>query len=259
MPEGDTIYRTAVALRKAIDGRVVTEGPERLRGQTVAVVQPRGKHILIWFEPSGLALHTHMRMSGSWHLYRPGEVWRKPRRHATVMLGTDEWVAVCFSAPVCAILTEGQVDRHPALGGLGPDALADVTDLAEARRRLESRPDIDVGEAILDQRVLAGVGNVYRCESLFLARINPWTRVGDMTGEQREELLATAERLLKANTGTVRRTTITGAGASLAVYGRAGRPCPRCREPIRVARQGAHARVVYWCGFCQASLDGDSR
>lgn len=267
MPEGDTIFRTAATLRRAVGGAEVTAasanvrsvrdlGVDRLVGQRIGEIEPRGKHLLCWFEPSGLALHTHMMMSGSWHLYRPGERWRKPARFAKVTLSTGDWDAVCFSAPVVALLSAEQVARHPALTQLGPDALDDGVDLTEAGVRFAALADKTVGEALLDQRVLAGVGNVYRCEVLFLHRLDPWTPVGQLDATTRAEVLATAARLLKENvaSGSPRRVTTgrwDGRGDRLHVYGRARRPCPRCATPIAVARQGSQARVTYWCRRCQ--------
>jgi len=268
MPEGDTIFRAARTLRAALADREVTAvsttvpqvralGVERLVGQTVAAVESRGKHLLVWFAPSDLALHTHLRMSGSWHTYRPGERWRKPRHLARFVVEVPDRVAVCFAAPVVELLTRSQVERHPALAELGPDALADDVDLTEARRRLDARADVAVAEALLDQRVLAGVGNVFKSEVCFLERVDPWTPVGDLDGAVRDALLATAVRLLRANVAPaqVRRVTaerpLGGGGDRLNVYARARRPCPRCGTPISVARQGAQARLTYWCRRCQ--------
>jgi endonuclease VIII len=275
MPEGDTIYRTAQRLRAGLEGAEVSGfrttveqirrlGTSRLVGQHVAAVEPRGKHLLVWFAPSDLALHTHMRMSGSWHLYRQAERWRRPQRQARVVLDVPGWTAVCFNAPVCALLTRRQVERHPALAALGPDALADVPDLDEAERRLARLPDVAIAEALLDQRVLAGVGNVYKCEVLFLHGVDPWAPVAAVPDAERRRLLETAERLLKANvsTGAVRRTTTRDprlapmGGDRLYVYGRARRPCRRCATPIRVARQGEQARLTYWCPRCQGPGPG---
>jgi len=272
MPEGDTIFRSARVMRTALAGRPVTDawtsvaqvsrlGVRRLVGQTVRDVEPRGKHLLHWFEPSGLALHTHMRMTGSWHLYGVAERWRKPRGFAKVVLTCAETVAVCFSAPVVELLSSAQVDAHPALAGLGPDPLAgdeaDV-DLAEARRRLDSDPGRAIGEALLDQRVLAGVGNVYKNEVLYLHRVDPWSPVGDVEPAIRDALLASSTRLLRENVAPdrVRRVTtgVSGPAAGgdrLYVYGHSRRPCRRCGTPIRTARQGEQARLTYWCPSCQ--------
>jgi endonuclease-8 len=272
MPEGDTIYRAARTLRQALVGRELIRfdttvpglqavAARRLLGQTVDDVQPRGKHLLHWFQPSGLALHTHMRMTGSWHLYRAGERWRKPQRQARVVLAVRDWTAVCFSAPVVELLSGAQVARHPSLSALGPDALASQVDLVQARRRLDAREDWTIADALLDQRVLAGVGNVYKCEVLFLHATDPWLRVADIDPRTRDDLLATAVRLLRANVAVrspaVRTTTAPSPGRPnadrLNVYGRAGRPCPRCNTRVRVAAQGAHARLIYWCPGCQTA------
>lgn len=266
MPEGDTVHRTARALARALGGAVVTGftttvpqvrscGPQRLVGETVAAVEPRGKHLLLWFAPSDLALHTHLGMNGSWHLYRPGQRWRKPPRRARATITVPDHVAVCFSAPTCELLPRGEIARHPQLATLGPDALAPATDLAQARRRLDARADWPIGEALLDQRVLAGVGNVYRSEVLFLHGVDPWAPVAEVAGDTRTGLLATAERLLRANAGSggAGRVTTGDArdGARLHVYGRSGRPCRRCGTPVRASRLGTQARRVYWCPRCQ--------
>lgn len=266
MPEGDTIYRAARALRHALEGETVTAvattvgqvralGEQRLVGQTVGAVEPRGKHLLIWFAPSELALHTHMRMTGSWHLYRHGQRWRKPRHLLRFRLETAQWLALCFSAPVIELLSARQVARHPALAALGPDALDSEVDLDEVRRRLDAVPDSTIGEALLDQRVLAGVGNVYKNEVLFIHGVDPWTPVADVDAETRDRLLATAVELLRRNVtpGQTRRVTTgaAGVGDDLYVYGRNRRPCPRCQRPLAVARQGEQGRLTYWCRSCQ--------
>jgi endonuclease-8 len=266
MPEGDTIFRAARTLRHALKGENVTAvattvvqvralGEQRLVGQTVRAVEPRGKHLLIWFSPSDLALHSHMRMTGSWHLYRHGERWRKPRHLLRFRLETAQWLALCFSAPVIELLSADQVARHPGLAALGPDALAEDPDLDEVRRRLDSVGDTAIGEALLDQRVMAGVGNVYKNEVLFIHRVDPWTPVADIDLETRDALLDTAVQLLRRNVrpGQGRRVTTAAAGTGDAVhvYGRNRRPCPRCQRPIAVARQGDQGRLTYWCRSCQ--------
>lgn len=264
MPEGDTIHRSARTLGRALTGATVSAASgagrglpsarvERLAGQTVEDVRARGKHLLIRFAPSGLTLHTHLMMSGSWHLYRHGQPWQKPRRRASVVVEVPAWVAVCFSAPVCELLTPGQLTANPSLARLGPDAVDEAADLREARRRLDARSDWTAADALLDQRVLAGVGNVFKCEVLFLHGLDPWARVGDLSAATRDGLLATAERLLKANAapGAGARTTTGTAGGRLFVYGRARQPCRRCGTPVRVARQGSQARLTYWCPGCQ--------
>jgi endonuclease-8 len=266
MPEGDTIFRAARALRAALEGETVTAvatsvgqvralGEQRLVGQTVAAVESRGKHLLIWFAPANLALHSHMLMTGSWHLYHHGERWRKPRHLLRFRLETAQWLALCFSAPVIELLSAEQVTRHPSLAALGPDALDDQLDLDEVRRRLAAAGDTTIGEALLDQRVMAGVGNVYKNEVLFIHAVDPWTPVAEVDEETRDALLDTAVGLLRRNvrTGQVRRVTTgaAGSGDALHVYGRHRRPCPRCQRPIAVARQGDQGRLTYWCRSCQ--------
>jgi endonuclease VIII len=269
MPEGDTIFRAARTLRAALEGREVTAfettvpqiralGPRRLVGQTVAEIESRGKHLLHWFTPSDMALHTHMRMTGSWHVYRRGQRWSKPRGFAKVVLVAGDIVTVCFSAPVCELLSRGQVLTHPSMSKLGPDALDEDVDLAEARARMDARAEMTAGEALLDQRMLAGVGNVYKNELLFMHRVDPWTLVGALPPATRDALLESAVRLLRRNVapGVVSRVTTDpvgnpGRGDRLHVYGKARRPCPRCGTPIRIASQGKDARVTYWCPRCQ--------
>lgn len=268
MPEGDTIFRTAQTLRRALEGETVRGiqtrvaqirllGASRLVGQEVHGIQSRGKHLLIWFSPSGLALHSHMKMTGSWHLYRHGERWRKPERLVTLRLDVDDWTAIAFSVPVCALLTADQIATHPALASLGPDAVDTGPDLAEARRRLDRHHGHTIGEALLDQRVLAGVGNVYKSEVLFLHGLHPWTLVDEIPPEIREGVLTTAAGLLgrNARSASPMRVTTGASGTrradALWVYGRSRRPCRRCATPIAVRRQGEQARVTYWCPSCQ--------
>lgn len=261
MPEGDTIHRTAETLRRALDGRplrafeaprLVRRGPEP--GSRVEGVEALGKHLLVHFS-DGTTLHTHMRMQGTWHVYRPGERWRKPRSQARVVLETGDAVAVCFSAPVVELIRRDDVRRHPALRRLGPDLCAPDPDLDGALRRLDRLvdPEAEVGVALLDQRIASGVGNVYRSEVLFACGLSPFTQVGGLDPGQRRGLLEAAARLLRENLeGGPRRTTSPGPGPRLAVYGRAGRPCPACGTPIRSARRGEEARTVFWCPACQA-------
>ncbi|HEX7067734.1 MAG TPA: DNA-formamidopyrimidine glycosylase family protein [Candidatus Limnocylindria bacterium] len=267
MPEGDTIFRTADVLRAALVGRRITAaraqpGPglrrvpdlTRLIGALVSTVEARGKHLLIGFD-NGLTLRTHLRMKGSWHRYRPGEPWRLPLRQATAILETAESVAVLFNAPTVELLTEGDLRRSRPLHELGPDLLSRSFDADEALRRLRERDAEELGNALLDQRAVAGIGNVYKSEVAFLERMDPWGLVSAFSDEQLLGALRTARRLLQANTrGGARVTTgSTARGEGLWVYGRSGRPCRRCGTLIRSARQGELARLTYWCPRCQAA------
>jgi len=263
VPEGDTIFKTAVALRPLLVGRSILAasarqpGPQiqRVVGASVLAVEPLGKHLVIRFS-NGLALHSHLRMAGAWHRYAPGERWKRPAWQARVVLEVPEHVVVCFHAPVMELMEERAVALHPGLVALGPDLLAETFDADEAFRRLRSAPDREIAEALLDQRNLAGIGNVFKSEILFLERINPWTPTALVSDDVLRHLLTTAERLLRENVapGAPARITTRHAGTvrgSLWVYNRAGRPCHHCRTPIESRRQGPLNRNTYWCPTCQ--------
>ena len=265
MPEGDTIFRTATVLREALVGRPITAaraqaGPgvrrvpdlTRVVGATVVSVEPRGKHLLIGFD-NGLTLRTHLRMSGSWHRYRPGEAWRRPNRQATAMLETPTSVAVAFNTPVVELMTDGDLRRSRSLGELGPDLLGATFDIEEAVERLRARDGVELGNALLDQTAVAGIGNVYKSEVSFLERLDPWAPVSAITDGELRGALRAARRLLQVNTrGGARVTTGSGArGQGLWVYGRVGRPCRRCGALVSMGRQGDLARLTYWCRRCQ--------
>lgn len=265
MPEGDTIFRAATTLRKWLGGRTVTKAEirmganasraEKLVGSTLDAVEPQGKHLLMRFS-CGLVLHTHMRMTGSWHVYRAGERWRKPGWQARVVLECGDRLAVCFNVPVVELLTAKDQQAHRALTNLGPDVLKPPVDLAEVRRRAADRgPDATIGELLLDQRVVAGIGNVYRSEVLFLHRLHPWTQMSAVGDEQFDELITTSARLMAHNAkpgSSIERDTGGGEGQRW-TYGRSGRPCRRCSTPVEGARLGEQARTVYWCPRCQPS------
>jgi endonuclease VIII len=260
MPEGDTIHRAAAALRRALAGEELTRvdlpriaPPHPRVGARVTRVEARGKHLLMRTS-DGLVIHTHLRMTGSWHLYRPGERWHKAPGAARVILATRRTVAVCFAAPIVEVLDDRGVRRHPSLRRLGPDLLDPEHDLDEVLRRLGSLvpDDRTVGEVLLDQRVACGIGNVYRCDILFLHALAPDTPVGEVDEDTRRSLYTTAARLLRANVDATSRTTVDAAPAgSLWVHGRAGAPCRRCGTPIATTRLGEQARYVYWCPTCQ--------
>lgn len=274
MPEGDTIFRAARTLHKALAGKVVTRFESALpaltrvhddtpiTGRTVVTVSAIGKHLLMRFT-GDLALRTHMRMNGSWHIYRPGERWRRPRRDVRIVLATADYEAVGFNIPVAEFIA-GDLARHAELRQLGPDLLAEDFDADEAVRRVRARADAPVADVLLNQRVLAGVGNVYKSEVLFACRINPFVRVASLTDAEVKCLVEAARRFLRANVGSglPAMTTYTGyrrttrrddPGQRLWVYGRGGLPCRRCGTPISARKQGADARLTYWCEACQES------
>jgi endonuclease-8 len=271
MPEGDTLFRTAAGLRPWLVGRDVTaahaQGPgaipqvHRVVGHRIDAVEAQGKNLLIRFD-GGLELRTHLRMHGSWHRYRPGERWRRPPARARLILEVPGSVAVCFDAPVVELFEQRAEVLHGALSRLGPDLLSPDFDPVEALRRLRApeRAGLEIGVALLDQRAMAGVGNVYKNEILWIERVSPFAPVGELDDGTLERLIATARRLLLANIGARRgpeRVTTTGdrrAGGPLYVYGRQGRPCRRCRTSIEVTRQGTDLpRSTYWCPACQGT------
>jgi formamidopyrimidine-DNA glycosylase len=249
MPEGDTIWRTAETLRAALEGRRVSaarpDSLKRFAGRTVTEVKPVGKHLLIRFD-NGLAIHSHMRMLGAWHVYRRGERWRRPAWQARALLETDEVVAVCFSAPVIDIVRE----EETRLGHLGPDILSDSWSGEEVLARARSFGSRTIGEVLLDQRVTAGIGNVYRCEALWQRRLNPWKSSADLTDQDLKALFETARQAMRANLGGDFKRMFPGYGKA-AVHGRAGRPCRRCGARIQIKAQGGHARMTFWCPACQ--------
>lgn len=262
VPEGDTIHRTAAALRAALLGKPTTafEAP-RLAGLRPTVgavierVDSKGKHLEIGWD-DGVVLHTHMRMSGSWHLYRPGERWRKGHSAMRVVIEVPGFQAVCFSAPVVETYRARSFSHHPGLGTLGPDLTDDDADLDECVVRMGRycERSTTVAEALLDQRLACGVGNVYKSEILWACEVHPFTAMGALDDEQRRGLVEVASRLLRANLGGPARITVPGTPDGLAVYGRFGKPCLRCGQPIEVRRHGEQARVTYWCQGCQLLL-----
>ncbi|MFF9351808.1 DNA-formamidopyrimidine glycosylase family protein [Streptomyces sp. NPDC014734] len=270
MPEGDTVLQTASRLRAALADRVLTHCDLRvprfatadLTGRTVLDVTSRGKHLLTRLE-GGLTLHSHLRMDGAWRVYAPGERWRGgPAHQIRAVLGNTAHTAVGYRLPVLELLRTREEAR--AVGHLGPDLLGPDWDPGTALRNLLRDPSRPLGEALLDQRNLAGIGNIYKAELCFLARATPWLPVGDLASPTAARLVTTAGQLLDANRDRPVRMTTTGAnrparpgaaplryGANerLWVYGRAGRPCLRCGTPIRAADQDA--RPTYWCPRCQ--------
>lgn len=273
MPEGDTIFRAARTLHRALAGREVTSFesafPKLTRlhedtpvtGRTVEAVRSAGKHLLITFS-GDLMLRTHMRMNGSWHIYRPGERWQRSRRDMRIVVSTAEYVAVGFSIPVAEWIKPGRLHHDRELRHLGPDLLGEDFDAAEAFRRLRSRPDTEIADALLNQRVMAGVGNVYKSEVLFACRVHPFVTVASLSDEQIDCVISTARKFLHANVteGLAAMTTYAGfrrttrrdqPSERLWVYGRRGEPCRRCRTPIASRAHGRGVRLTYWCPACQ--------
>jgi endonuclease VIII len=258
MPEGDTIHRAARVLERAIGGKTVAAFRSPLPALArvapparVARVEARGKYLLVHFD-DGRALVTHMRMTGAWHIYRPGERWQKPESRARVVIETEGFVAVCFSAPVVDLLSPRALARDPRFSNLGPDVLETGFDPAAALARLRRRNEKPIGEALLLQSALAGIGNIYKSEALYLCRVHPSRKVGDLSDPDLEALIQKARELLAANVGPAPRSTgRTLTGFRYWVYGRSGRPCLTCATPIRMLRQGDAGRSTFWCPACQ--------
>jgi endonuclease-8 len=250
VPEGDTLARTARTLQTWLGGREITAAraqrsdiPVRsIVGTKVEKVEARGKHLFMRFS-SGLVLRTHMKMTGSWHVYPAGERWRRPASQARLVLEAGDRVAVCFNVPVIELLHERDEQVHPAVANLGPDVLVAPVDIDEVRRRAAARlPDMPVCELLLDQQVVCGIGNIWRAEALFACSVDPMTPQSEAP---LDELVNAATRLMSASVAA------RGAPPPMNVYGRTGRPCRRCRTPIQSRVVGANVRRLYWCPTCQ--------
>jgi endonuclease-8 len=259
VPEGDTVWNTARSLDRALKGQHLTASDFRvpqlatvdLTGSTVLESVSRGKHLLLRLSRDGatnLTLHSHLRMDGSWRVFPAAERWRGGPAHTVrVVLRTRAATAVGFHLHELALVPTAEEER--LVGYLGPDLLGADWDAAEAVRRLSEQPDRPVAEALLDQRNLAGIGNYYKSELLFLRGVSPWTPVRDVS--DLAGMVALAHRLLAANRGRWTQST-TGSlrrGETSYVYGRRAAPCRRCGTPVDKAEQGE--RVTYWCPTCQ--------
>jgi endonuclease-8 len=251
LAEGDTVLRAARRLEQTLGGAEVSvsspnprgriAGLERLDGRRLDGVDVHGKNLLLRF--GDLVLHSHLGMNGAWHVYRRGGPWRKPAAAAWAVLRGEEWEAVQFGGPTLRVLRAGAVRLDPQLAGLGPDVLAEDFDLAEAVRSLRASGEIELGEALLDQRRIAGIGNIYKSEACFAAQLDPWRRLDELSDAELERvLLAAREQMLSA---------VAEGRHERAVYRRAGRPCPVCGTLISSRGQGDANRTTYWCPNCQ--------
>jgi endonuclease-8 len=257
MPEGDTIHAAARRIGDALVGKEVVDietpqprhardrWPERLAGRAVRAVDARGKHLFLRFE-GGLALHSHLRMNGWWGVYERGQRWGRSPRRAWLVIRTPEHEVVQFDGPVLELMTEGRTRFDQRLAGLGPDVIAD--DFSEAtflRRLREDDQSRGVGDALLDQRNLAGMGNIWKSEGCFLAEVDPWRPLTEVSDDEALAIVREARPLMR------RSAAGPGYHPEPSVYGRAGRPCPRCGGTIRSRGQGDDNRTTYWCPGCQ--------
>jgi len=275
MPEGDTIFRTARALTRALAGRPITgfrsnyplltrfNDDTPLAGQTVDRVEARGKWMLTWFSGGGI-LATHLLMSGSWHIYRPGEAWQVPARHMRIVIENSDYLAVGFHVPVAQMHTAQSLCRDRRIPQPHSDVLRSEFDSASAVDRVLACAREEIGDVLLHQHVLAGVGNVFKSEICFVNAVNPFALVASLRRDEIESLVQSAQQLVRANVledsgenivtyrGQHRRTTHrSDPGESLWVYGRRSQPCRRCAEPIESRMQGPDARITFWCPQCQ--------
>ena len=273
MPEGDTIFRAARTLHRALAGHEVVRFESMfpaltrihedtpVTGRRVERVSAAGKHLLIGLS-GDLVLRTHMRMNGSWHIYRVGEPWQRAHHDMRIVVATTAFEAVGFNIPIAEFLSPRALARQPDLRSMGPDLLGATFDQPEAIRRFRGRPEVSIADALLNQRLVAGAGNVYKSEVLFLCGVNPFALVRDVNDEQLAAILSTARKHLQANVvdpasaivtyrGYRRTTGRSDPAERLYVYGRERLPCRRCGTPIRMGAQGPYARLTYWCPTCQ--------
>jgi endonuclease-8 len=277
MPEGDTIFRAARTLNRALAGKAVTKFETQfahlarvdydkpISGRIIEKVESAGKWLRIYLSDD-LILVTHMLMSGSWHIYRPGESWKRSRTQMRVALYTNDFVAVAFGVPIAEFHTAGTLERHRSVQKLGPDVLAPDFDEDEAIRQLRTRPDLEIGVAVLRQRLIAGIGNVFKSEVCFASRVNPFRLVGSLSTAELQALMNNARRFLHSNgletsgdsivtySGLRRTTNSSNPSERLWVYHRGGEPCRRCRTTILSRKQGEDARTTFWCPSCQPLL-----
>lgn len=273
MPEGDTIHRAARTLHLALAGHAVqrfetalaqlavVDDQSPLTGRTVEQVVARGKHLFMHFS-GDLILRTHMRMHGTWHIYRRGERWRRPRRDMRIVVSTDAYEAVAFNVPVAEFRTAATLERDTAIAALGPDLLDPGADLDEAVRRLLALGEVPLGEALLTQRAAAGIGNVFKSEVCFEAGLSPFAPASRVGAPALRKALDIARRQMRMNVATStsrwpaspgRRTTgRMRPDEGLWVYGRAGQPCRQCGTPVAVRATGVDARLTYFCPRCQS-------
>ena len=283
MPEGDTIYRAARALQRAIGGGVVTgfeTGLAKLArvnddspvvGRVVEKVESRGKWLLIYFS-GDLILVTHMLMSGSWHLYRVGERWQMGRGKMRVVIKTADWEAVAFNVPIAEFYTARSLERSSQVPKLGPDILSNEFTVESGVARLaeygRENPDAEIGVVLLNQRVMAGLGNVYKSEVAFAAGVNPFRAMRTITPREMETMADFAQRYMKANVrdgkgdgiltyaGNRRTTHAMDREERLWVYRRQGQECRRCGAAVMMRKQGVQLRSTYWCPECQPRREG---
>jgi endonuclease VIII len=262
VPEGDTIHRSAKTLREAIVGKIIRRFASTrilsrdLSGKGITAVEAHGKHLLIRLS-DGRAIQAHMGMTGSMHIYRPGERWRRPEGMARMLIeiaadakAPTEYVVVAFSVPTLRLIV-AKDDVPKQIAHLGPDVLAPEFDAPEAVRRMRARQDQPLGVVIMDQAAVAGVGNIYKSETLFTVGVDPFLPVASFSDDTLSIIVERARRLMKSNLQGRTRTTTRSNTQRFYVYRRKDRPCVRCGTVIDMRRQGEQARSTYFCPRCQ--------
>jgi endonuclease-8 len=257
VPEGDSIRWAANRIRPVLEGRMPEEirtpqprhaldrWPQRLSGRTVTRVEPYGKHLFLRFE-GGLAIHSHLRMTGAWGVYAEGTRWRRSSRRAWLVLRAEGHDIVQFDGPVLELMTEGRTRFDQRLAALGPDVLADELDTERFLRRLRADdPTRGIGDALLDQTTIAGIGNMWKAEGCWEASIDPWRPVAQISDAEALSILEYVRPRMRRSGDLGPRTT------RHKIYDRAGRPCPRCGATIRARGQGDDNRTTFWCPACQ--------
>lgn len=261
MPEGDTILRTAINLRKVLPGRIITSAIARreimergsLDGQLVSGIEARGKHLLMHFD-DGRVLHSHMGMTGSWHIYRHDSRWQRPAGHAFITITNADWVVPCFTPKMLKLITLRELRRDAYLQRLGPDILGPPISDDVAIARFRTQNSVTIGEAVMNQTVVCGIGNIYKSEILFAERIHPQTRIRDLSDQQLICICNRAVSLMRKNVySDERRTRLRGDDFEFWAYGRSGEPCLVCGTQIELIRQGDLARTTCFCPQCQRS------
>lgn len=272
MPEGDTIFVAAKNLTKVLQSETITsasacvhagirtaawrglQNVADLTGKTVTSVRSQGKHLLMSFGDDQI-LHSHMGMTGSWHIYRPDDVWQKPSKFAAVQLRTNRWCVVCFSPKMIELVTAGELKRDPYFRRLGPDLLQEAVSDEEFLARHRTQDRTTIGEAVMNQTVVSGIGNVYKSEVLFCEHIHPQTVVSQLSNDRLLAIRNTSVRLMKRNLRNApRQTRFASDSQRLWVYGRRNQPCFTCGEVIQMIRQGTMARSTYFCPACQPEV-----
>src|SRR4051794_13238717 len=256
MPEGDTIRSAANRIGAALVGREIeavetphprlgqAAWPQRLAGRKVRAVDAHGKHLMMRFE-GGLTLHSHLRMTGAWGVYPRGKRWQRGSHRAWLVIRTADHDVVQFDGPVLELMTDGRSRFDQRLARLGPDVLAEDFDVGLFLRRLrEDDQSRDFGDALLDQRNVAGIGNIWKAEGCFAAAVDPWRKLRDVSDDEALSVIRAVRPLMQASVAS-------GFPKNVQIYKRHGKPCPRCKTLIQARGQGDDNRTTYWCPGCQ--------